>query len=97
MLSPDLYDEDAEKDINLHTTSYAWVASWLGSRLKWSWRKDTEAAQKLPDNFEQLIEDAFLHLAYLIARYNIPRQRVFMADETFLYYSPESRCVPNYR
>jgi hypothetical protein len=93
-LSPHLYDENADKDKKLHTMSYCWIRSFLVQRLEWSWRAGTKAAQKLPEDHADLINDALLRIAYLSAKYNIPRCRVFMADETFLHYTPESKCVP---
>jgi hypothetical protein len=73
-------------------TNY-WMRCFLFKRLKWSWRVGTKAAQKLPDNWEQLIDQALQRIAAMASLCNIPPERVFMADETFLFYQPESKCA----
>ena len=93
LLSPDLYDLEGEEDKSKFNCSPFWVRSFMISRLGYSWRVSTKAAQKLPDNWQELRDEALQRIAALTAKYNIPKERVFMADETFLFYSPESKCA----
>lgn len=94
-LSPHLYDIDAEEDKSKFGCSPYWLRSFMISRLGFSWRVGTKAAQKLPDDWEELRDKALMRIAALATTFNIPKERVFMADETFLFYTPESKCAPS--
>ena len=72
-----------------------WNRHFLHRRLQWSWRIGTKAAEQLPDNWEELVDTALQRLAATCARCIIPSLRVYMADETFLFYLPESKCAPH--
>ena len=71
-----------------------WLRCFFHHRLHFSWRVGTKAAQKLPDNWEELVDEALQRIAAMTMKHNIPPARVFMADETFLFYRPESKCAP---
>ena len=63
--------------------------------MHWSWRSSTKAAQKLPNDHQQQIRDALGRLAILCRTEEIPKERVFLADETFCYIRPVSRFTWN--
>ena len=92
LLSPHLLDQEAEVDQTKFYCSDFWLHAFLSNRMGWSWRCSTNAAQKLPPDAEDQVEQALQRIAALSMRYCIPPQRVFMADETFMFYTPESKC-----
>ena len=51
-------------------------------------RRATKAAQKLPDGWEQLVEDHHLRMAYKVMLEQIPPELVISMDETFVWYLP---------
>ena len=69
-----------------------WMLSFLHNRMGYSYRHATSAAQKLPSNHSQLVDDALCRLSIRMDRFKIPPERVFMMDETFVFYTPFSNC-----
>ncbi|EEB96328.1 hypothetical protein MPER_04553 [Moniliophthora perniciosa FA553] len=61
--------------------------------MSWSERKATKAAQKLPDNWEDVCEKAFLRRAQEIKEDDIPIQLVVNSDQTFVIYNPGSQLT----
>jgi hypothetical protein len=53
----------------------------------------TCAAQELPPNHAQLVDDALCRITIRMNRYKIPPERVFMMDETFVFFTPFSKYV----
>jgi hypothetical protein len=54
--------------------------------LGWGERSSTRAAQKLPDNFEQILSDAFLRQACTIRDHAIPAPLRVNTDQTQTLY-----------
>ena len=59
--------------------------------MGWSWRAPTKAAQSAPEN--EQTKDMLQRIASLGRAYKIPPEHEFMADETFTYLHPDSRCA----
>lgn len=94
VLSPHLLDPRAAVDKSKFCCSDFWLHAFLSKRMGWSWRCSTKAAQKLPDDADEQVARALQRIAALSMRHVIPANRVFMADETFMFYTPESKCDP---
>jgi hypothetical protein len=62
--------------------SDSFLHGWLHGTLKWSERKATRAAQKVPDNWEELCERAFFRIAYAIKEEDIPPDLYVNLDQT---------------
>ena len=92
LLRPHLTGEVAVNR-RLFTCSSTWLRTILRKYLGWSWRASTKAAQSTPDNELELTRDMLQPIAVLCRAYEIPPERVFMANETFTYLHPDSRCV----
>lgn len=58
--------------------------------MGWSERRATQAAQKLPDNWEELCEKAFLRMAWTIKEEDIPSALIVNTDQTQLVYAQGS-------
>ena len=58
-------------------------------------RRATGAAQKLPANADQLIEDMNLRMALMVFTYDIPRELCFAMDETFAKHQPAAISTYN--
>ncbi|KAJ7027040.1 hypothetical protein C8F04DRAFT_1295668, partial [Mycena alexandri] len=56
--------------------------------LRWSLRRPTNAAQKLPDNWEGLCEKSFFRIAHSIKEHDIPACLVVNSDQTQVVYAP---------
>ncbi|KAJ3992997.1 hypothetical protein F5050DRAFT_1531332, partial [Lentinula boryana] len=79
--APEIFD----KVIHDHTKfrcSKSFVRKYLTNNLDWSFRTATRAAQKLPENVDEILEEAFLREAYCIRNYNIPAELRVNTDQT---------------
>lgn len=56
--------------------------------LNWTFRKATTAAQKVPQNWEKLVDDMIKRLAVVVYEGKIPQELMFSMDETFCYFVP---------
>ncbi|KAJ6532346.1 hypothetical protein B0H19DRAFT_868148, partial [Mycena capillaripes] len=56
--------------------------------LNWSRRRPTNAAQKVPPNWQDLCEKAFLRIAYAIKEHDIPSCLYVNLDQTQIVYAP---------
>jgi hypothetical protein len=92
LLSPHLRDIQQPIDPKRFCISNNWLHHFLQTRLCWTLRRRTKAAQKLPANWEDLRDDALMRIAIVAARKNISADRVYCADETFCFYLPAGRC-----
>ncbi|KAJ3984384.1 hypothetical protein F5890DRAFT_1397726, partial [Lentinula detonsa] len=63
--------------------------------LDWSFRTATRAAQKLPENVDEILEEAFLREAYCICNYNIPAELRVNTDQTQTIYQPGTNVTWN--
>jgi hypothetical protein len=65
----------------------------LHGTLLWSERRATRAAQKLPEDWEQLCEHVFLRIAYGIKEEDIPPELLVNSDQTQVIYSQGSKLT----
>ncbi|KAF8602269.1 hypothetical protein BDV93DRAFT_444646 [Ceratobasidium sp. AG-I] len=54
--------------------------------LNWSYRTATQAAQKLPDDWEKKCIDMVMQIAWIIDHFRIPTLLVLNADQTGIFY-----------
>ena len=69
------------------------VHGWLHSALDWSFRKATQATQKMPENWEDLCERSFLCKAYIIKEHDIPAELYVNSDQTQVTYAPGDKMT----
>ncbi|KAG8768876.1 hypothetical protein FRC12_005310 [Ceratobasidium sp. 428] len=72
------------------TCSISFVKKFLHSELGWSPRRATQAAQKLPADFDRLLLRAFLRMACLVRDKGIPPECIVNTDQTQVVYSKGS-------
>jgi hypothetical protein len=94
LLSPHLLNPGAPANPRLFCCSDYWMRCFMYNVMGWSYRCGTRAGQKVPDNWQELVEEALSRIAAAAVAHNIPRCRTFMADETFMFYHPEQKCDP---
>ena len=75
------------------TVSFHSIRGWLHSALDWSWRKATQAAHKLPENWEEQCEKSTFHKAYTIKEHDIPAELYVNSDQTQLIYAPGDKMT----
>jgi hypothetical protein len=63
--------------------------------LGWSERRFTRAAQKLPDNHEQILSDSFLRQACIVRDYAIPAALRASTDQTQTIYQMGNKTTWN--
>lgn len=56
--------------------------------LNWCVRRATTAAQKLPSNWQKLVDDMIKRLAIVVYEGRIPQELMFSMDETFCFFVP---------
>ncbi|KIL55892.1 hypothetical protein M378DRAFT_36725, partial [Amanita muscaria Koide BX008] len=61
--------------------------------LNWTERKATRAAQKIPDNWEDLCQKALLRMAHIIKEHDIPDALFINADQTQVVYAPGDKLT----
>lgn len=76
--------------------SEAWVPQFFAEVMGWSERRATCAAQKVPQNWIELLQELRLRLAWLIKEYDIPAELFLNFDQTNVVYShgSSSRWAP---
>jgi hypothetical protein len=74
------------KDGSYFRCSDRWVRKYIRTNLRWSLRASTRAAQKLPENYQAILEEAFLREAWLIRNYQIPAALRVNTDQTQCIY-----------
>ncbi|KAJ3765026.1 hypothetical protein FB446DRAFT_655811, partial [Lentinula raphanica] len=72
--------------------SEAFVKKYL-HQLKWSQRRATRAAQKLPQNHEKMLSDSFLREAYVIRDHGVPAELRVNTDQTQCVYQQGSKTT----
>ena len=65
------------------------------STLGWSEQTSTCPAQKLPENYKQILANLFLHQAYIICDHGIVPQLQVNTDQTQLHYQMGGKCARN--
>jgi hypothetical protein len=73
--------------------SESYVRVWLHDALRWSRRKATRAARKVPQDWEDQCELAFFRIAYAIKEYDVPSSLFVNSDQTQLLYAPGDKMT----
>jgi hypothetical protein len=84
--APEIFNIRCQKDGSYFKASDSFLRRWLRETLVWSTRRPTNAAQKLPDNWEDLCEKSFLRIAYAVKEHDIPAGLSVNADQTQVVY-----------
>ncbi|EKM82903.1 hypothetical protein AGABI1DRAFT_125369 [Agaricus bisporus var. burnettii JB137-S8] len=87
--APEIY-EHVRSDGSKFKCSEAFVRKFLHNSIGWSERHATRAAQKLSHNYEDLLEQAYFHKAWIIRDFNIPAALRVNTDQTQLVYQQGS-------
>ncbi len=91
-MQPDIFEKIASDGSSFHCSdSYLW--KWLHETMLWSECWATHAAQKLPDNWEDQCERAFLCMAYTIKEEDIPSELIVNTDQTQVIYAQGSNLT----
>src|SRR5260370_22230770 len=80
-LNPGIFNQKF-KDSSTFRASDSFVRKFLHGLLSWSLRKGTQAAQKLPDDWQDQYVRSFLRKAYTINEENIPIVLYVNSDQT---------------
>lgn len=89
---PDLFGRTF-RDGSTFRVSDSYCRKFLHGIMQWSERKATKAAQKLPDNWEDVCERAFLRRAHIIKEEDIPAPLIVNSDQTGVVYGPGSKLT----
>ncbi|KAF8171213.1 hypothetical protein K438DRAFT_1536029, partial [Mycena galopus ATCC 62051] len=95
--APHLFERSMGSDGSKFRCSESFVRRFLRNTLGWSERRATKAAQKLPANYEKILDDAFLREAYVIRDYAVPAALRVNTDQTQLVYQQGSGTTWNER
>jgi hypothetical protein len=88
-MAPEVFEKVAD-DGSLFRCSDTYLRRWLHETMRWTQRRATRAAQKLPNNWEDVCEKSFLRLAQDIKELDIPPQLYVNSDQTQVTYSQGS-------
>jgi len=70
--------------------STGWISKWARTEMKWSWRKSTTAASKLPLDWEEQGLQMAMRLAAQIEMYDVHASLVVNLDQTGVHLVPAS-------
>ncbi|PPQ81023.1 hypothetical protein CVT24_013292 [Panaeolus cyanescens] len=90
--TPHLFQEVYSDGLTF-TASEVWVRKWLHREMEWSKRQATQAAGKLPDDWEEQCTRSFFRKAYSIKEHDIPPELFINSDQTQLVYAPGSKLT----
>jgi hypothetical protein len=91
-MAPEIFEQQT-KDGSSFRCSDSYLRQWLHGTLLWSERRATRAAHKLPDDWEQLCNCAFLRIAYGIKEEDVPSELIVNSDQTQVVYAPGSKLT----
>jgi DDE superfamily endonuclease len=89
---PELFNQTF-RDGSTFSVSDSYCRKFLHGTMQWSERKATKAAQKLPNDWEDVCERAFLRRANIIKEEDIPVYLVVNSDQTGVVYGPGSKLT----
>lgn len=89
---PELF-EQTFRDGSTFRVSDNYCRNFLYGTMQWSERKATKSAQKLPNNWEDVCERAFLRRAHIIKEEDIPAPLIVNSDQTAVVYGPGSKLT----
>lgn len=73
--------------------SESFVRKYLRNTMKWSERRTTRAAQKLPANHKEILHNAFLREAFVIRDHAIPAELRVNTDQTQTVYQQGTKTT----
>jgi hypothetical protein len=82
--------EEQSPDGTQFRCSEAFVQKYLQRTVGWSIRHSTRAGRKIPDNVDEVLNDAFLRIAYTIKNNDVPSSLVVNSDQGQLMYAQGS-------
>jgi hypothetical protein len=88
-LAPEIFEEQSP-DGTQFRCSEAFVQKYLQRTVGWSIRRSTRAGRKIPDNVDEVLNDAFLRIAYTIKNNDVPSSLVVNSDQGQLMYAQGS-------
>jgi hypothetical protein len=91
-MAPEIFDQRA-KDGSKFCCSDSFLRKWLHETMKWSERKATRAAHKLPDDWEDICEKSLLRIAQDIKEEDIPAALYVNTDQTQAVYAQGSNLT----
>jgi hypothetical protein len=91
-MKPEIFDQKF-KDGSTFRASDSFVRKFLHGVLSWSLRKATQAAQKLPKDWEDQCEQSFFRKAYSIKENDVHPRLYVNSDQTQLLYAPGNRMT----
>jgi hypothetical protein len=80
-MAPEVFEKKAA-DGTRFRCSDSYLRKWIHGTLNWSERRATRAAQKIPENWEDLCEHALLRLAHQMKEEDIPPELYVNMDQT---------------
>lgn len=83
--APELFDVDLGNGTRFHCSD-AWVRKYLHEQLGWSLQACTCTPQKLPDNYEEILLEAYLREAWIMQNHQIPAELRVNTDQTQTVY-----------
>lgn len=72
----------------IFTCSEYFVRDFLKVRMSWSLRQGTQAAKKIPENWEDTCEMTYYRIVHLMIRYKIPTSLLINMDQTGIILIP---------
>jgi hypothetical protein len=91
-MAPEIFEKQAPDGTSFQCSD-SYLRQWLHGALLWLEGRATRAAQKLPDNWEDLCKCAFLRIAYSINEEDIPPELFINSDQTQVVYVQGSKLT----
>ena len=91
-MKPEIFDTKF-KDGSHFRASDSFVRKFLCGVMSCSLRQGTQAAQKLPNDWEDKCEHSFLRKVYVIKEHDIPIELYINSDQTQVVYAPGNRMM----
>jgi hypothetical protein len=88
-MAPEIFEKLANDGSAFRCTD-SYLRLWLHETMRWSQRRATRAAQKLPINWEDVCEKSFLRLVYDVKELDVPPELFVNSDQTQVTYSQGS-------
>lgn len=80
-------------DGTVFRASDSYVRAWMHDALRYSRRKGTRAAHKLPVDWEDQVEQSFLRKAYIVKEYDVLPELFVNSDQTQGIYAPGDKLT----
>ena len=91
-LAPEILEQRFKDGSTFHA-SESFMRKWLHDALNWSKRKGTQAAHKLPEDWEDQCERSFIRKVYVIKEEDIVALLWVNSDQTQAVYAPGDKMT----